>query len=151
MITDFRGEYRWLSNFEPSPIQKYSVQDRRIIIYPTVEHAFQCYKTEDTIERDWVLSSKTPAIARKRGQKVTLNENWDRIRYTVMYTLVTEKFKQNLELKDRLVATEDIYLIEGNTWGDTHWGVCNGRGKNMLGHILMNVRRHMIKEIKNAQ
>jgi hypothetical protein len=33
-----------------------------------------------------------------------------------------------------------MILIEGNTWGDTFWGVCNGVGENNLGKTLMNVR-----------
>ena len=31
-------------------------------------------------------------------------------------------------------------LIEGNVWNDTFWGVCNGKGHNHLGKILMKVR-----------
>jgi len=31
-------------------------------------------------------------------------------------------------------------LIEGNTWGDTYWGVCRGRGSNNLGKLLMKIR-----------
>jgi predicted NAD-dependent protein-ADP-ribosyltransferase YbiA (DUF1768 family) len=30
--------------------------------------------------------------------------------------------------------------VEGNSWGDTYWGVCKGKGQNKLGHILMQVR-----------
>lgn len=29
---------------------------------------------------------------------------------------------------------------EGNTWGDTFWGICGGQGSNMLGQLLMDVR-----------
>lgn len=34
-------------------------------------------------------------------------------------------------------------LIEGNTWGDRIWGVCDGVGENRLGKILMRVRAEM--------
>ena len=44
-----------------------------------------------------------------------------------------------------LAATEDKLLIEGNTWGDVEWGVSNGKGKNLLGMILMQVREKIIK------
>jgi hypothetical protein len=44
-------------------------------------------------------------------------------------------------LRALLISTGDTQLIEENTWGDTFWGVCNGIGKNMLGIILMDVRR----------
>ena len=41
--------------------------------------------------------------------------------------------------------TNNEELIEGNTWNDTYWGVCNGRGQNHLGKILMKVRS-LLKE-----
>lgn len=53
------------------------------------------------------------------------------------------KYSQHPELKERLLATKDIFLEEDNDWGDTEWGVCNGYGKNRLGKILMLVRRDL--------
>ncbi len=50
------------------------------------------------------------------------------------------KFKQNERLKRLLLATGDAELIEGNDWGDTIWGMCDGEGENLLGKILMKVR-----------
>ena len=46
----------------------------------------------------------------------------------------------NEELKQKLLATQNLYLEETNTWGDTFWGVCNGKGYNMLGHLTMAIR-----------
>jgi len=43
-------------------------------------------------------------------------------------------------LREALLATAPLELIEGNTWGDTYWGVCNGVGENKLGKILMGIR-----------
>ena len=31
-------------------------------------------------------------------------------------------------------------LVEGNTWGDKVWGVCDGVGENNLGKTLMRIR-----------
>ena len=36
-------------------------------------------------------------------------------------------------------------LVEGNTWNDTLWGVCEGKGRNILGIILMEIRTLNIK------
>ena len=41
------------------------------------------------------------------------------------------------------VINGEEYLEEGNTWHDTYWGVCNGKGKNKLGKILMQVREEL--------
>ena len=53
--------------------------------------------------------------------------------------------KENEDLKQRLLATGDKRLVEGNTWGDTFWGVDlrSGRGENQLGRILMRVREEL--------
>ena len=64
-----------------------------------------------------------------------------------MFDLVLEKFKQNPELKQKLLETGNQELIEGNTWNDTFWGVCNGQGQNWLGKILMLARSELNKPI----
>jgi predicted NAD-dependent protein-ADP-ribosyltransferase YbiA (DUF1768 family) len=57
-----------------------------------------------------------------------------------MRDLLLLKFAPGTMRAAMLVSTDDRELIEGNTWGDTYWGVCGGRGKNMLGKLLMEVR-----------
>ena len=56
-----------------------------------------------------------------------------------MESLVREKFTDPM-LRLQLMATGSEELVEGNTWSDTFWGVCNGEGGNHLGKILMKVR-----------
>ena len=58
-----------------------------------------------------------------------------------MLELLHLKFRHPV-LKDQLLATGDVELIEGNDWGDEFWGVCCGKGSNNLGKLLMLVRRH---------
>ena len=55
--------------------------------------------------------------------------------------------KANLaELREKLKATGDATLIEGNHWHDNRWGKCtcdkcqNKEGQNWLGKILMEIR-----------
>ena len=57
-----------------------------------------------------------------------------------MYDVVFAKFKQNYNLREKLLQTGSATLVEGNDWGDRHWGQVNGVGKNMLGKILMHIR-----------
>uniref|UniRef100_UPI00345E83CD NADAR domain-containing protein n=1 Tax=uncultured Duncaniella sp. TaxID=2768039 RepID=UPI00345E83CD len=52
----------------------------------------------------------------------------------------------NPALAEKLIATGDAELVEGNYWHDTVWGVCDGVGENHLGKILMRVR----EELKNS-
>lgn len=137
MIASFQGEYRWLSNFW------YCTIDGR---YTTIEHLYQASKTLNKDEQKKILNASTPAIAKRLGRYVTLRSDWNEIKIKVMTQLVTKKFKQNLDLQKKLLATGSEQLIEGNGWGDTFWGVCNGRGANHLGEILMEVRASIINE-----
>lgn len=45
-----------------------------------------------------------------------------------------------------LMATGNAELVEGNTWNDTFWGICNGTGENHLGKLLMKVRANLFDE-----
>ena len=67
-----------------------------------------------------------------------------------MEEIVRAKFGQNPVLADKLLATGDTLLIEGNTWGDKFWGVDTrvGQGENHLGKILMKVRAENGREVK---
>lgn len=138
-IEAFQGEFRFLSNFYPSPITIGK------ITFPTVEHAFQAAKTNIPAERKLIIEAKTPGEAKRLGRKVTKRDDWDEVKLYVMEFLVTLKFKQNQELREMLILTHPYELEEGNTWGDTFWGTCNGDGQNWLGTILMQVRKDFIE------
>src|SRR5438874_13147686 len=86
MIDEFKGEYAFLSNLHPAPVEYEDVT------YPTVEHAFQAAKTELEEERDGVKNAKSAAAARMLGKRVTLRRGWDYHRVDVMDKLVRAKF-----------------------------------------------------------
>lgn len=132
-ITLFRGEYAFLSNF-----QKCNVEFEGDV-YPTVEHAFQAAKTFDMEERKRILSFASPVIAKRIGRKAGLRADWEDVKCDIMKELLKKKF-ENPELAEKLLATGDSELIEGNNHGDRFWGMVNGVGKNMLGRLLMEVR-----------
>lgn len=66
--------------------------------------------------------------------------DWDDDKMLLMTKLLLQKF-ENPELARRLLETSDKYLMEGNTWNDTLWGVSGGRGRNLLGIMLMEIRK----------
>lgn len=136
MITEFSGEYRFLSNFYPCHI----ILGSKIL--PTVEHAYQAMKTLTIKDQLWIEGSNTPGQAKYRGRNILIRPDWDVVKLDVMNALIMQKFtnKQNAHLKEMLIATGDEQIIEGNTWGDTFWGVSNGVGENHLGEILMWTR-----------
>ena len=128
-ITEFKGAYAFLSNFhlEPNGL--------------TLEHRFQAAKCVHPTERDAVLAARTPGLAKRLGRGVALRPDWEDIKLSVMRDLVAAKFREP-ELREKLLATGDAWLEEGNWWNDTYWGVNlrTGKGHNHLGNILMVVR-----------
>lgn len=137
LITDFTGEYFFLSNFSESEV----IFDGEP--YPTIEHAFQAAKTLHKEERQSVQNAATPAQAKQLGRAVTLREDWEQVKFDIMLELLRQKFSQP-ELHKKLLDTGENELIEGNTWGDKVWGCVLYKGewigKNHLGKLLMQVR-----------
>ena len=146
-IDSFHGEYRFLSNFWPSEL---IVREEGWIpfIAKSVEHAYQALKTVDPEERLKVLYCDTAACAKRLGKRVTLRDEWksEEFRIKIMRELVRQKFTRHPALALKLLQTGNVELVEGNTWGDTFWGVCKGVGTNWLGKILMDVRLGLVQE-----
>jgi len=140
-IDDFRGPFRWLSNFEPSEFWY------RGKLYLTSEHAYQAAKATTEEDAEHVRSAASPGIARRRGNKILLRKDWDDVKLGIMKGVLREKFKLP-ELRKKLLETGNHHLVEGNPWGDTFWGVCSGLGENHLGRILMDLRSELRKEEK---
>lgn len=135
-ITSFSGEFAFLSNFACCRVEVDG------IIFPTTEHAFQASKTTDIAARKQIALLMTPGKAKRFGRTLTLRKDWDLVRVEVMRSILQKKFSQE-PFKSLLIATGDRELIEGNTWGDKFWGVCNGEGFNTLGNLLMEIRREV--------
>jgi ribA/ribD-fused uncharacterized protein len=136
-IRSFRGEHTWLSNFFRVDV----VLDG--VTYRSVEHALQAAKTLDPDERGRVTAVVSPVIAKGIGKKVTLRPGWDALRLEVMRDLLRQKFDPGTPLAEKLLATGDAHLEEGNRWGDRFWGTVNGEGANHLGKLLMEVRKKL--------
>jgi len=138
-IDSFQGDYRFLSNFWPAEV----IFDG--IAYPTAEHAYQSAKTLDRAQRQRIAALPTPADAKREGRALKQRDDWETVKFDVMERVVREKFTRHPELRDKLLATDNAELIEGNTWGDRVWGVYQGEGENRLGKILMKVRDELRK------
>jgi N-glycosidase YbiA len=132
-INNFQGKYRFLSNFYPALVLLDGIE------YPTVEHAYQAAKTLDNTQRFLVCIAPSPGRAKAAGRHLSLRSDWEEVKLKVMEDLLRQKFKKSL-FKTMLLETGNAELIEGNTWGDRFWGVCNGVGQNNLGKLLMKIR-----------
>ena len=138
MIDSFIGEYYFLSNFYHVDVEYGG------IVYKNTEAAFQAQKVLDDNEK-LLFSDLYPREAKKLGRRVKLRKDWNDVKDNYMYEICKAKFQQHEDLARKLLGTGDEELVEGNTWNDTYWGVCDGKGKNQLGKTLMRIR----DELKN--
>lgn len=131
--TDEYGEF---SNFAAYPITLDGV------IWPTSEHYFQAHKFDDVNYQEEIRKAKTPMIAAQLGRdrKMKLRPDWETVKDAIMLKALVAKFSQHEELKNKLLATGGAHLVE-HTTNDSYWGDGgHGRGRNMLGQLLMHVR-----------
>lgn len=133
VIDSFSGNNRWLSNFYPCIVSYEGLE------FHSVEHAYQAAKTTDLAMRAHICMLPRPQQAKHWGRRVVLRPDWESVKQDIMLDLLQQKFSDP-ELRELLDGTGDAELIEGNWWGDTYWGVCNGVGENHLGKLLMRVR-----------
>lgn len=136
-ITSFKGRYYFLSNFYPVEVAYEG------IYYHSAEHAYQAAKTLDKDLRRKIAKLISAGHAKKQGRQLPLRADWEQVKLDVMWDVLWAKFGQHKYLKDYLLLTGSAKLVEGNTWGDTYWGVCNGVGENHLGRLLMELRAEL--------
>jgi ribA/ribD-fused uncharacterized protein len=131
----FRDKNGFLSNMWSCIIEWNGIE------FGSSEALYQARKFDNQkrIEQFATLDGKT---AKKYANSLRneWKKDWNKIKRSIMYEVLYLKFTQNAHLKAALLETGDAILIEGNWWGDTYWGVCNGEGENVLGKLLMQIR-----------
>lgn len=137
-ITQFRGEFSWLSNFYPVQIEYEG------LTYPSVEHAYQAGKLINIEDRKLFLIMSAGQAKRNWKKYKTYNLT-EEFRLNLMYQLLSIKFNQE-PFKSLLIATNNCNIIEGNYWGDKFFGYClkTNQGKNHLGKLIMNIRETLL-------
>ena len=134
MISEFRGKYYFLSNFYSSPVYYCGMT------FQNAEAAFHSQKDPARIAE---FTRLNPSEAKRLGRRVRLRRDWEEVKDGIMFAVVMAKFGSSQSLADALLATGNEKLVEGNTWGDRYWGVCDGKGLNKLGDILERVRENL--------
>lgn len=143
VIAGFRGDYRWLSNFERCEILY------KGILYKSSEAAYQAQKTPNIKVRH-IFSKLDAREAKALGNAINIRSDWEDVRYNIMKDICQIKFNQP-QFKAKLVDTGNMEIIESNYWNDTYWGVCDGIGFNNLGNIIMGIRREIQEELKKQK
>jgi ribA/ribD-fused uncharacterized protein len=150
------NDFGWLSNFFPS---KFVIDE---ITFNTNEHFFMWSKSnrfepDNNDKKTKILMAQTPFQAKKIGRTVqNFDEKiWDIESYSFMVKGLLEKFKQNIDLKNKLIQTNNAILIEASPY-DKKWGIGMNedtawtldlksfneilKERNLLGKALMEVR-----------
>lgn len=114
--------------------------------YPTAEHAYQAGKARKEAVREWILSAPTPSLVAMAAHGLytwDIVPSWSKIKYDRMRGVLRAKFSQHEDLRRLLLETAGFRLVEAGTTDNLvnrTWGEVNGKGKNMLGVLLMEIR-----------
>ncbi|TRC77249.1 NADAR family protein [Mesorhizobium sp. WSM4307] len=115
-------------------------------IFPTSEHAYQAGKALKPAVREWILAAPSPSLAAMAAHGLytwDVVPNWASIKFDRMRGVLRAKFTQHSDLAQILVSTGTKRLVEVgsvNNAVNRLWGEINGKGKNMLGIMLMELR-----------
>lgn len=132
--------YGVFSNLHPTPV---FFEGR---VFATAEHAYQAGKAAKPAVRDWILSAPTPALVAMAAHGLytwDIVPSWSKIKFDRMRGVLRAKFTQHEALRELLLSTGDARLVEAGTTDNAVnrlWGEVNGKGKNMLGVLLIELR-----------
>ena len=140
--------YKVLSNFWPCTIR----DEKTGIVFGHSEGYYMWHKCKNPEYRKIILNCRDAKDAKyhgsERGMKANgfkLRSDWDEgdppFKLKVMRRVVPAKFQQNPILAEILCSTGTAKIIENAPWSE-YWGYGRtGKGKNMLGRILMLTRK----------
>ena len=89
------------------------------------------------------------------SHKIVATKEWEEQRDQILYEIIKAKFRQNQQLADALLATQDLTLFEatrdlyygcGLPLSQAHLMSKKNPGKNIGGEILMQVREELRQE-----
>ena len=121
-------------------------------VYLTAEHAYQAGKPAKKAVREWVLSAPNPALVAMAAHGLyswDVVPNWATVKFDRMRGVLFAKYRQHQDLRTLLLSTGESRLVEStktNNAVNRLWGEVNGKGENMLGKLLMEVRAELRKE-----
>ena len=104
-----------------------------------------------------ILRSTDPGRIKALGRSVRNYDDiiWNGVRQIIVYRGLLEKFRQNKELREKLLDTGTVVLaecaVQDRIWGiglsmkdDRRFRLNEWRGQNLLGFSLMRVREELV-------
>lgn len=153
---DENKEYGFMSNWYKSDFtfkgQKFSSMEQYMMYMKALEFG-------DEAAADEIMNTSDQRNIKEIGRKVKKFDEliWDGKKQIIIYEGLMQKFLQNPELADLLIATGDAVLAEcavhDKVWGiglddhdDSRFYPEKWRGKNLLGFALMMVREKLSEQ-----
>lgn len=127
------------------------------VTYPTSEHAYQAGKPRKDSVREWLMAAPSPALLAMAAHGLyvwDINPDWSKIKFERMKNILRAKFTQHSDLQELLLSTGTRRLVEAATVDNAVnrlWGEVNGKGKNKLGELLMEVRAELRAELQKGK
>ena len=143
-VLQYKGRYvyNWFSNFEYTP---FTIIGCRV---KSVENWYQANKAKHHSDFLKILNAPIP-MSKRLGRKVEMRDDWEQIKFNIMWEGLVAKFTQN---QDQLLKLRgwDYEIVEWNNWRDKIWGVpieaistdsnFYGFGMNALGVMLEQIK-----------
>lgn len=119
--------------------------------WKTAEHYFQAQKFGAgfgyLISKVWDQDTARKAYEVAAANKAHWRPDWQQVKLDVMRKVLAAKFGQDEDLRNSLCNTGNAQLVEASP-KDAFWGYGpDGKGKNMLGKLLMELRTELQEEM----
>ena len=147
-------EYGLFSNWYPSDFTVKGVNFSLMEQYMMYEKA-RIFEDAEVAAK--ILKSSDPGRIKALGRSVRNYDDiiWNGVRQIIVYRGLLEKFRQNKELRERLLNTGNAILaecaVQDKIWGiglsmkdDRRFRLNEWRGQNLLGFSLMRVREELV-------
>ncbi len=148
--------YGWLSNWYRSEFELDGMKFSSVEQYIMYQ---KCVLFGDLSSASRIMETDDPAVHQLIGKNASgfIEKVWNGYRQVVAEKALYAKFSQDEFLKEKLLLTQDIWLVESAN-GDKNWAcgigmdddrrldASNWTGMNILGFSLMKVREDLRKE-----
>lgn len=122
------------------------------VIYPTVEHAYQCQRYTDQKIIDEIISARSPVKAWQiscQYKHIQIPEfKEDTYKLEIMKKLMRLKMEQHEEVRKALIDSKDLNIVKHIVTyppGDGFWDDGeDGNGLNHIGKMWMEMREELL-------
>jgi N-glycosidase YbiA len=124
------------------------------VLYPTVEHAYQCQRYTDNRIIEEIWSARSPVAAWEISSKykhLQIPEfKKEEYKLEVMKGLMRLKAEQYEEIRKALIDSGDLNIVKHITTyppGDGFWDDGkDGKGQNHMGRMWMEIREELVTQ-----